>query len=102
MSTLQVTPNHGRFFFTVSLEMQISIAIIFFPIHFAQSCFKLFLPSGDHGTAGMKVLILPKTDVPLVKSFGIAVPPGMHALIGMELTEVIPLYFFTLKGRNAN
>ena len=41
----------------------------------------------------MKVLILPKTDVPMVKSFGIAVPPGMHALIGMELTEVILAFF---------
>ena len=37
----------------------------------------------------MKVLIFEKDETPFVKDLGVTIPPGSHALVGIELLEVI-------------
>jgi hypothetical protein len=44
--------------------------------------------SGSSESAGIKVLIFEKDEEAFVKNLGITVPPGAHALVGIELMEV--------------
>ena len=44
--------------------------------------------AGSSESAGIKALILAKGEEPFVKTLGITVLPGSHALVGMQLTEV--------------
>ena len=70
-----------RWFHTVSTH---SVALLSFPyftptfIHF----------SGSSQSAGIKALILHKEEEPFVRSLGVTVLPGTHALVGVELSEV--------------
>ena len=44
--------------------------------------------AGSSESAGIKALILAKGEEPFVKTLGITILPGSHALVGMQLTEV--------------
>ena len=70
-------------------------------------CFILIFPGADRGLrlhlnieqyeymhgpnpgAGIKLLVHDNQEVPLVRDLGVAIPPGTHAYVGVQITEVI-------------
>ena len=48
----------------------------------------IFLCTGSSESAGIKALILPKGEEPFVKTLGVTMPPGAHALVGIDIKEV--------------
>ena len=47
-----------------------------------------FYIAGSSDSAGIKVLILPKGEEAFIKTLGITIPPGVHALVGLDIKEV--------------
>ena len=43
---------------------------------------------GPNEGAGMKLLVHDHSELPLVKDFGVAIPPGFHALVAVKVIEV--------------
>ena len=43
---------------------------------------------GPHDTAGLKILLSDRTDVPQVRDLGQAIPIGAHAFVGTQVVEV--------------
>lgn len=43
---------------------------------------------GPNEGAGMKILVHEQNEIPLVKDFGLAIPPGFHALVAVKVIEV--------------
>ncbi len=47
-----------------------------------------YMPGPNDG-AGIKVLVHHPMEVPLMEEFGMAVPPGTHAYLGITMIEVL-------------
>ena len=54
--------------------------------------------TGSSESAGVKALILPKGEEAFIKTLGITIPPGAHALVGINIKEV-DMYHMTYDGR---
>ena len=44
--------------------------------------------TGSSESAGVKALILPKGEEAFIRTLGITIPPGAHALVGINIKEV--------------
>lgn len=44
---------------------------------------------GPNPGAGIKLLVHDNQEIPLVRDLGVAIPPGAHAYVGVQITEVM-------------
>ena len=48
---------------------------------------------GPNPGAGIKLLVHENDEVPLVRDLGVAIPPGTHAYLGVQIVEVDVIWF---------